>query len=75
MNEVRVINKTPPITIPFKQQYNLKHGLFDPLQNSPPSVWKERLNKRLSISKTYIGIISPSNDSTLKPYNFYNNSH
>jgi hypothetical protein len=52
MNEVRVINKTPPITIPFKQQYNLKHGLFDPLQNSPPSVWKERLNKRLSISKT-----------------------
>jgi hypothetical protein len=48
MNEVRVINKTPAITIPFKQQYSLKHGLFDPLQNSPPSIWKERLNKRLS---------------------------
>ena len=48
MNEVRVINKTPAINIPIKQQYNLKHGLFDPLQNSPPSVWKERLHKRLS---------------------------
>ena len=52
MNEVCVIKKTPAINIPIKQQYNLKHGLFDPLQNSPPSVWKERLNKRLS--KTFI---------------------
>lgn len=47
MNEVCIINKTAPITIPFKQQYNLKLGLFDPLQNSPPSIWKDRLNKRL----------------------------
>ena len=48
MNEVQIIRQTPAIAIPIKQQYNLKHGLFDPLQNSPPSVWKERLNKRLS---------------------------
>ncbi len=48
MNEVRVINITSAIPIPLKQQYNLKHGLFDPLQNSPPSIWKDRLKKRLN---------------------------
>jgi hypothetical protein len=47
MNEVCVPNKTSAINIPIKQQYNLKLGLFDPVQNSPPSLWKERLNKRL----------------------------
>jgi len=48
MNEVRVINISPAVNIPIKQQYSLKHGLFDPLQNSPPSVWKERLEKRIN---------------------------
>jgi len=52
INEVCVINKTPAISIPIKHQYTLKHGLFDPLQNSPPSIWKERLNKRLSKTKS-----------------------
>jgi hypothetical protein len=41
--------KTQPIAIinPL-QQYTLKHGLFDPIQNSPPSVWKTRLMSRLN---------------------------
>ena len=41
--------KTQPIAIinPL-QQYTLKHGLFDPIQNSPPSVWKTRLMTRLN---------------------------
>jgi hypothetical protein len=41
--------KTQPIAIinPL-QQYTLKHGLFDPIQNSPPSVWKARLTQRLN---------------------------
>jgi hypothetical protein len=48
MNEVRVINKSSAINIPTKAQYSLKLGLFDPLQNSPPSIWKERLAKRIN---------------------------
>jgi len=48
INEIRVVNKSSAINIPFKQQYNLKHGLFDPLQNSPPSIWKDRLKKRIN---------------------------
>jgi hypothetical protein len=48
MNEVHVINKSLPISISIKRQYNLKLGNFDPLQNSPPSIWKERLAKRIN---------------------------
>jgi hypothetical protein len=42
--------KTQPIAIATASgiQYNLKHGLFDPIQNSPPSVWKARLMQRLN---------------------------
>jgi hypothetical protein len=41
--------KTQPIAIMNQlQQYTLKHGLFDPVQNSPPSVWKTRLMQRLN---------------------------
>jgi hypothetical protein len=41
--------KTQPIAIINSlQQYTLKHGLFDPIQNSPPSVWKTRLMQRLN---------------------------
>lgn len=42
-------NKTQPIAIinPL-QQYTLKHGLFDPVHNSPPSIWKARLMQRLN---------------------------
>jgi len=41
--------KTQPVAIinPL-QQYTLKHGLFDPIQNSPPSGWKTRLMQRLN---------------------------
>jgi hypothetical protein len=52
MNEVHVVNKTSAINIPIRQQYNLKYGLFDPMQNSPPSIWKDRLKKRLSRTNT-----------------------
>lgn len=50
MNEVCVENTKPLLIISIKQQYNLKHGIFDPLQNSPPSVWKDRLLKRIKQS-------------------------
>ena len=52
MNEVLIINRSPAQNIPIKQQYNLKLGIFDPLQNSPPSVWKERLAKRINNTNT-----------------------
>lgn len=42
--------KSLPITIPIQMksnQYSLSHLPFDPTQNSPPSVWKARLNKRI----------------------------
>jgi hypothetical protein len=38
------------IPIPIKHitdQYSLNNLPFDPTQNSPPSLWKMRLNKRL----------------------------
>jgi hypothetical protein len=47
ISEERIVTKTPAVNIPIKRQYTLSHGLFDPLQNSPPSIWKERLKKRL----------------------------
>jgi len=48
-NNIMNNTKTQPIAIINSlQQYTLKHGLFDPLQNSPPSVWKTRLMQRLN---------------------------
>ena len=49
MDSTVMNNKTQPVAIinPL-QQYTLKHGLFDPIQNSPPSVWKTRLMQRLN---------------------------
>lgn len=49
MDSTVMNNKTQPIAIinPL-QQYTLKHGLFDPVQNSPPSIWKARLMQRLN---------------------------
>jgi hypothetical protein len=41
-----------PIAIPTKsklEQYSLLHTRFDPPQNSPPSLWKMRLNKRVGV--------------------------
>jgi hypothetical protein len=29
------------------KQYSLNNISFDPIQNSPPSLWKMRLNKRI----------------------------
>ena len=40
---------TMPIAIK-SEQYNLNNMRFDPTQNSPPSVWKTRLNKRIAAS-------------------------
>ena len=48
MENERGTKKSQPIAIASSKQYNLKHGLFDPIQNSPPSVWKARLMQRLN---------------------------
>lgn len=42
------IAKATPIPIKhLTDQYSLNNIPFDPTQNSPPSLWKIRLNKRL----------------------------
>jgi hypothetical protein len=33
------------------EQYGLSKFQFDPIQNSPPSSWKMRLNKRIGDTK------------------------
>lgn len=49
MDNVHITTKTKPIAIVSSiQPYSLKHGLFDPIQNSPPSVWKARLMHRIN---------------------------
>ncbi len=47
-NTIMDNRKAQPITIVINKQYTLKHGLFDPIQNSPPSIWKARLLQRLN---------------------------
>ena len=49
------VSTTTPIEISrnmpfFNEQYSIKMNCFDPTQNSPPSVWKMRLTKRLGDS-------------------------
>jgi len=39
-----IISTAIPI---ITHQYSLKNIQFDPTQNSPPSLWKMRLNKRI----------------------------
>ncbi len=41
-------NKPKSIPISITNQYSLKHGIFLPIQNSPPSMWKDRLLKRVN---------------------------
>jgi hypothetical protein len=48
MNEIRNVRKTPTQPIAIINPLSLKHGLIDPMQNSPPSVWKARLMKRIN---------------------------
>jgi hypothetical protein len=58
-------NLSSPISIPvitknndISNQYSTNNSCFGPLQNSPPSVWKTRLNKRLGdspIKNQYLG--------------------
>ena len=43
------IAKALPIEIK-REHYNLISARFDPIQNSPPSLWKMRLNKRMGES-------------------------
>lgn len=46
-----------PIEIPksiiniHNEQYGIKTNCFDPTQDSPPSVWKTRLNNRIGGSR------------------------
>ena len=47
MNDIRTTNITKSIPIKINNQYILKHGLFDPMQNSPPSIWTSRLINRI----------------------------
>lgn len=59
-------NLSSPIAIPvitttnnINDQYSTNNSCFGPLHNSPPSVWKSRLNKRLGgspIKHEYLGI-------------------
>ena len=65
MYELPPLKKT--IAIPIQQERINKgesHGLinmrFDPTQNSPPSLWKMRLNKRVADSPIKYEI-APSN--------------
>ena len=42
----------------ISDQYSTKNSCFGPLQNSPPSIWNSRLNKRLGdspIKYEYLG--------------------
>ena len=51
-----------PIAIPTKtkfEQYSLLHMRFDPPQNSPPSLWKMRLNKRVGKGVSQ-GVLPPN---------------
>lgn len=57
-------NLSSPIAIPvnttnnINEQYSIKNSCFGPLQNSPPSVWKSRLSKRIGdspIKYEYLG--------------------
>ncbi len=48
-------NKSIPINIQqskniLTEQYSLNHMRFDPTQNSPPTLWKMRLNQRVGNS-------------------------
>jgi len=48
MNEVSMLIATKPIPISIKNnQYSLSIKQIDPIQNSPPSLWKMRLQKRI----------------------------
>lgn len=60
-NNIKDNSQTQPISIikPL-QKYTLKHGLFDPIQSSPPSIWKTRLMNRLNNT-----LVSQSNSSLL----------
>jgi hypothetical protein len=49
MNEM-LISKPMPIKIKEEQQSSLLKTRFVPPQNSPPSLWKIRLNKRVGDS-------------------------
>jgi hypothetical protein len=50
MSETSPMMRTNPIQIKTKtNQYSLNTMPFDPTQNSPPSLWKIRLSKRLGV--------------------------
>ena len=55
MDEKPLISKTIPINNHLQsrnksEQHSLINMRFDPIQNSPPSLWKIRLNKRVGNS-------------------------
>ena len=54
MDEISITRKiSKPITIQSSnksEQYSLNNMRFDPIQNSPPTQWKIRLNQRVGNS-------------------------
>jgi hypothetical protein len=54
MDEISITRKiSKPITIQSNnksEQYSLNNMRFDPIQNSPPTQWKIRLNQRVGNS-------------------------
>jgi len=54
MDEISITRKiSKPITIQSSnksEQYSLNNMRFDPIQNSPPTQWKLRLNQRVGNS-------------------------
>jgi hypothetical protein len=47
MDELSKARSMPIPIKPMNAQYSLSKIQFDPIQNSPPSLWKLRLNKRI----------------------------
>lgn len=48
MDNSYIMNISQSQVIPIVNKYNLKHGLCNPIQNSPPNVWKSRLLERVN---------------------------
>lgn len=47
MDKSYTIRQPQLIPTTADNKYNLKHGLFNPIQNSPPNVWRSRLIDRV----------------------------
>ena len=69
----KLVSKPKPIniTVQSKNVYSLNNMRFDPTQNSPPSLWKVRLNKRMSDSHSHSHSHSPIRYNAYSAIKFY----